>query len=291
MADACEEGAFFGERAAVAHDGECVHLQAVVVVESERFVLNHALVELEARGGKTVTTARVAAVQNRHVVLFGHFVDGGKEAREVLFGVDILFAVGAEQNVLALFEAEAGVNVARFDLREVLVQNFGHGATGHIRAFLGQTAVSEVAAGVFGVSHVHVADDVHDAAVGLFGQAFVLATVARFHMENRDVQALSGNRRKATVGVAENQQSVGLNFNHKLIRLGDNVANRLAEVFADRVHVNFRISYRKVFKKHTVEVVIVILSRVRENAIKILATLVYHRRQPDYLRSSSHDYQ
>ena len=38
---------------------------------------------------------------------------------------------------------------------------------------------------MFGVGHVHVADDVHDAAVGLFGQAFVLAAVARFHVENR----------------------------------------------------------------------------------------------------------
>ena len=185
MADACEEGAFFGERAAVAHDGECVHLQAVVVVESERFVLNHALVELESRCGKAVTAARVAAVQNRHVVLFGHLVDGSKEAREVLFGVDVFFAVGAEQNVLALFEAEAGVIVARFNLREVLVQNFGHGAAGHVRAFLGQAAVSEIAASVFGVGHVHVADNVHDAAVGLFGQALVLAAVASFHVENR----------------------------------------------------------------------------------------------------------
>ena len=74
VTDACEEGAFFGERAAVAHDGECIHLQTVVIVESERFVLNHALVELEARGGKAVTAARVAAVQNRHIVLFGHLV-------------------------------------------------------------------------------------------------------------------------------------------------------------------------------------------------------------------------
>ena len=38
VTDACEEGAFFRERATVAHDSECVHLQAVVVVESERFV-------------------------------------------------------------------------------------------------------------------------------------------------------------------------------------------------------------------------------------------------------------
>ena len=71
MADTREEGAFFGERAAVAYDGEGVHLQAVVIVETERFVLNHALVELEATCGKAVTAARVATVQNRHVVLPG----------------------------------------------------------------------------------------------------------------------------------------------------------------------------------------------------------------------------
>ena len=105
VADTREEGAFFGERAAVAYDGEGVHLQAVVIVEAERFVLNHALVELEAACGKAVAAARVAAVQNRHVVLFGHLVDGGEEAREVLLGVDILFAVGAKQNVLAFGEA------------------------------------------------------------------------------------------------------------------------------------------------------------------------------------------
>jgi len=40
---------------------------------------------------------------------------------------------------------------------------------------------------VFGVGHVHIADDVHDAAVGLFGQAFVLAAVASFHVEDWDV--------------------------------------------------------------------------------------------------------
>ncbi len=48
MADAREEGTFFGQGAAVAHDGEGVHLQAIVVMESERLMLNHALVELEA---------------------------------------------------------------------------------------------------------------------------------------------------------------------------------------------------------------------------------------------------
>lgn len=116
VTDACEEGAFFGERAAVAYNCESVHLQAIVVVESERFMLNHALVELETRCSEAVTTARVTTVKNRHIVFFSHFIDGGKETREVLLGVDIFFAVGAEQNVLTFFEAKTGVNVARFDL-------------------------------------------------------------------------------------------------------------------------------------------------------------------------------
>ena len=291
VADAREEGAFFGERAAVAHDGECVHLKAVVVVETERFMLNHALVELEAACGKAVTAARVAAVKYRHVVLFGHLVDGGKETREVLLCVDVFFAVGAEQNVLALFEAEAGVNVAGFDLREVLVQNFGHGATGHVGAFLGQAAIGQVTASVFGVSHIHITDDIHDAAVGLFRQAFVLATVAGFHVENRDVQALGRDGRKAAVRVAENQQCIGLAGHHEFVAAVDDVADGCTEVVADGIHVNFRILEAQVLEEHAVQVVVIILTGVRQDAVEVLAALVDDGREADDFGARAHDNQ
>ena len=252
MTDARKEGTFFGERAAVAYDGESVHLKAVVVVESEGFMLNNSLVELEAACGKAVTAARVAAVKYRHVVLLGHLVDGGKETREVLLGVDIFFAVGAEQNVLTLFESETLVDVAGLDCRQILVQNFGHGAARNVGAFLGESAVGKVAAGVFGVGHVHVADDVHDAAVGLFGQTFVLAAVTGFHVENRDMQTLSANSRKAAVGVAENQQCVGLASNHQLIASVDNVADSCAQVVTHGVHVDFRVLQFEVLEEYAV---------------------------------------
>lgn len=42
---------------------------------------------------------------------------------------------------------------------------------------------------MLGVGQVHVGDDVDDAAVGLLGQALVLAAVARLHVEDGDVQA------------------------------------------------------------------------------------------------------
>ena len=79
MANRGEEAALLGEGAAVAHYGEGVHLQAVVVVEAEGLVLDDTLVEFEAAGGKAVAAARVATVEDGHVVLLCHFVDGVEE--------------------------------------------------------------------------------------------------------------------------------------------------------------------------------------------------------------------
>ncbi len=291
VADTREEGTFFGERAAVAYDGEGVHLQAVVIVEAERFVLNHALVELEATCGKAVTAARVAAVQNRHVVLFGHLVDGGKETVEVLLGVDVFFAMGAEQDVLALGEAKTRVDVACLDRCQVLMQNFGHGAAGHVRTFLGQTAVGQVAAGVFRISHVYVADDIDDAAVRLFGEAFVLATVARFHVENRDVQTLCRDCREAAVGITQDEHRIGLASDHELVAAIDDVTDGCAKVIAHGIHVDFRILEAQILEEHAVQVVIVVLARVREDAVEILAALVNHSGKADDFGARTHDNQ
>ena len=291
MADAREEGAFFGERAAVAHDGECVHLQTIVVMESEGFMLNHALVELEAACGKTVSAARVAAVKYRHVVLLGHLVDGGEEAREVLLGVDILFAVGAQQNILALFKTQTLVNITGLNCRQILMQDFGHGAASHVSTFLGKSAVSQVAAGMFGIGHVHVADDIDDATVGLFGQAFVLAAVTGFHVENRDMQTLSANSRKAAVRVTENQQGIGLAGDHELVAAIDDVPDSSAKIVTHGIHINFRILEAQVLEEHAIQVVVVVLACMRQDAIEILAALVDDGGQADDFGARTHDNQ
>jgi len=55
---------------------------------------------------------------------------------------------------------------------------------------------------MLGIGQVHVADHVHDAAVGLLGQALVLAAVARLHVEDGDMQALGRDGGEAAVRVA-----------------------------------------------------------------------------------------
>ena len=48
MAYAGEERRLLRESAGIRHYRKSIHLQAVVVVEAERFVLNHSWIELEA---------------------------------------------------------------------------------------------------------------------------------------------------------------------------------------------------------------------------------------------------
>ena len=80
------------------------------------------------------------------------------------------------------------MDIAGFNLCQIVVQHLGHGATGDVGALLGQAAIGQVAAGVLGVGHIHIADDIDNAAVGLLGQALVLAAVAGLHVEDGDVQ-------------------------------------------------------------------------------------------------------
>ena len=70
---------------------------------------------------------------------------------------------------------------------------------------------------VLGISHIHIGNNVHDATVGLLREAFVLAAVAGFHMEDRDVEALGADYAEARVGVAENQDCIRFSSHHQFI--------------------------------------------------------------------------
>ena len=88
---------------------------------------------------------------------------------------------------------------------------------------------------MLGVSQIHVGNDVHDPAVGLLGQALVLAAVAGFHVEDGDVQPLGGNGGQAGVGIAQNQQGIGLQLPDPVFRLEQN--RSLGNVLAHRLLV------------------------------------------------------
>ncbi len=89
------------------------------------------------------------------------------------------------------------MDVAGFDVGEVLMQNFCHRRAGDVGALFGQSALGKIAACVLGVAEVDVGNDVDYAAVGLLGQALVLAAIAGLHVENGDMKALCSDSREA----------------------------------------------------------------------------------------------
>ena len=252
MAHAGEKAALLGQGAAVADHGEGVHLQAVVVVEAQRLVLDDPLVQWEAGLVQPLLAPGMAAIQHGHIVLLGHFVDGGKQAHEVLLRVDILLPVGGEQNVLAFGEPQPGVDVAGFDFGKVLVEHLRHGAAGDVGPLFGQAVFRQVPAGMLGVAQVHVGNDVHNSAVSLLGQALVLAAVAGFHVENGDVQPLGPDDAQAGVGVPQHQHGVGFQLHHQVVAFGDDVPHGLAQGVPHGVQVDFRVRQFQVVEEHAV---------------------------------------
>ena len=288
-ADAREEAGLLGQGAGVRHHREGVHLQAVVVVEAHGLVHAHARVELEAGGLQALAGARVAGVQDRHAVLLGQRVDRGEQAREVRLGVDVLLAVGGQQHVALGLQAELGEDVRGLDLAQVGAQDLRHGRARDVGALRGAAGILEVAAGVLGVGQVDVGDHVDDAAVGLLGQALVLAAVARLHMEDGDVEPLGRDCRQAAVGVAQDQQRVGLHLDHELVGGRDDVADGLAQVGAHGVQVDVWVVQRQVAEEDAVERVVVVLPGVRQQAVEVAAALLDDLGQADDLGARAHD--
>ena len=132
----------------------------------------------------------MTGVQDRHIIFFCHFIDRRKQAFEILFGIDILLAVGGKQDVSALFQTEPCMDIRPFDLIKVIVQDLCHRRAGHIGALLRQSRIGKITPCVLRIRQIDVGDDVDDPAVGFLRQALVLTTVARFHMKNRDMQTL-----------------------------------------------------------------------------------------------------
>ena len=216
----------------------------------------------------------MATVEDGHVILLRHLVDSSEEGEEVLLRVDILLTVSGQENVLAFLQAEALVDIAGLDIGEVVVEDFRHGGPCDIGALLGQAAVGEVSSCVLRVGHVHVGDDIDDTAVGLLGQALVLAAVAGLHVKNGDMESLGSDNAEAAVGVAKNQYAVGLGLGEELVGAVDDVAAGSAKVVTDSIHIDLGLCELQVLEEYAVEVVIVILACVGENHVEVLAALV-----------------
>ena len=79
-----------------------------------------------------------------------------------------------------------------------------HGRACYICSLFGQSAIGKIAACVFRICHIDVRNDVNDPTVCLLRQALILTAVARFHVEDRDVQTFGADDGETAVRIAEN---------------------------------------------------------------------------------------
>lgn len=291
MPNAREEGAFLRQGAGITHHTEGVQLQAVVIMEAHGLLTAHAGIQAEAALHQAVAAAGVAAVEDGHIVLLRHGVNSGEEAIEVLVIIDVLFAVGGEQDVTPFLQPQTLMDVGGFNLRHVGVEHLGHGAACHIGTLGRQAAICEVAASVLGIAEVDIADDVHDATVGFLGQALVLAAVAGFHVEDGDVQTFGTDDGETGVRVSQHQHGIGLAGHHEFVAGVDDVAAGRAEVITHGIEVHLGGGEFQVVKEDAVEVIVIVLPRVGQNHVKILTAFVDNGRETDDFRAGTDDNQ
>ena len=277
------------KRAAVGHDAEGVHLQAVIIVEAQRLVGDDAPVQFKAAFLQPLTAPGMAGVQHRQVILLRHGVYRCEERTEILRRVDVFLPVGREQDIFALFQTQPDVNVAGLDLRKILMQHLRHGASHHKRALLRDARGVQIAPCMLGVAEVHIGGHIHNAAVRLLRQALVKAAVPGLHVEDRNVQPLGGDDGQAGIGIAQHQHGVRLDLLHEGVALGNDRADRLAEVRPGGVQVVVRRAEAQVLKEHLVQLVIVILAGVDENLLKIAVAALYGGGEADDLRPRAED--
>ena len=128
---------------------------------------------------------------------------------------------------------------------------------------------------------------VHDSAIRFLRQVFIKAAVSGFHMKNRYLKPLRRNSRQGGIGIAQYQKGVRLNFLHKLIAFGNDVADGLSQIIAYRIQIVIRLAKPQVLKENLIEGVIPVLARMGQNMVKIYITFFNNLRKTDDLRSRS----
>ena len=88
------------------------------------------------------------------------------------------------------------------------------------------------------------------------------------------MESLCSDDAEAAIGVAKDQYAVRLGLGEEFVGTVDDIAAGSAKVVTDSIHIDLGFGELQILEEDTVEVVIVVLARVGENYIKVLAALV-----------------
>ena len=108
-------------------------------------------------------------------------------------------------------------------------------------------------------------------------------------MEDGDVQTLCANHAQAGVGVAKYEHAIGLEGCKELVATIDDVATGGTKVIAYGIHIYFGFCEFEVAEEDAVEVVVIVLTGMGEDYVKVLAALVDDCAKSDDLGACADD--
>lgn len=126
MADRSEKATLLRQSATIRHHRESIHLKAIIVMETQRLVLNHTGIQLKARSLQAFAGTRMARIKDGHIILLCQLVNRIEQAQEVFLRIDILLTMGAQKNVLPFLQSQPCMNVASLNICQIIVQHLSH---------------------------------------------------------------------------------------------------------------------------------------------------------------------
>ena len=108
-------------------------------------------------------------------------------------------------------------------------------------------------------------------------------------MENRNVQPLGANHGEAGVGIAQHQHGVGLFPHHQLVGAFHDIPDGSSQVIACGIQIKVRCPEAQVVKKHLIEGVVIVLTGMDQDLVKVPVAAFYGGGQPDDLRPGADD--
>ena len=183
------------------------------------------------------------------------------------------------------------MNIGCLNFGQIIMEYLCHRRAGNVGSLLRKPRICQISSGMFGICHVHVGNNIYNSPVCLFRQTFILTAITCFHVKNRDMKPLRPDYRQTAVRIAKNKHRIRLNLHHQLVGLRNNIPHCLPKIGTNRVQINLRLVQLQILKKYTIQIIIIILTGMCQNYIKICSALLNNSRQADNLRPRTNNNQ
>ncbi len=209
-----------------------------------------------------------------------------KILREIFRIVDVLAAMRRHQDVIFRLQVRAGENVAGFDLGSESAHRLERRISGHDDLRGVNSLAQQILAVIAVVRQQNVADVIDQDSVALFRHSPIPCPQARFHMEYLDAAMGRRKHAEAAIGIAQDQQRIGLDLLHQRVRFEDDVRHLRPVTGRIDIELIVRLSQLQILEEEVTKLGREILPCMNHHMVEVqLVELLERRPHLDHFRS------